>query len=266
MKYKHICPFISLLSFTLGLSFAQAKQSSGKGIDLRPEFEKRGLAVPTQGKRGACQVFGMTGVMEYHLSTSGHPVELSEQYLMWAVNKTHGYQKKTEGFNPDQLLMGLLHYGICAEEQMPYVIENTLIEAPPSNAIKDAQTRRMIRLEQIKHFSSDLGFTNLDLKRICSFLDQGQPLSVTFCWPHGLYDDQIVDQEGFLIDHQVTADKNGHGFVVAGYQIDPKIPGGGYFIVRNSWGTIFCKKGYVYISFAYAKKYGIDAYRVTIGK
>lgn len=244
-----------------GLLHAKTK---ARGVDLRPEFAKRGLVVPLQGKRGACQVFGMVGVMEYHLSTPGHPVDLSEQYLMWAANQTHGYKNKTEGFHPDLLLIGLLHHGICTEEQMPYVIENTPIEAPSAAAIDEAQTRRMFRIDQIKHFSRDLGFTKADLKNICLSLDQGHPVSATFCWPHGLYDDQIHDKDGFLIDFQVTANKSGHGFVVVGYQINPAIAGGGYFIVRNSWGPIFCKEGYVYITFAYAQKYGTDAYRVTI--
>ncbi|MGH7134089.1 MAG: C1 family peptidase [Pirellulales bacterium] len=44
----------------------------------------------------------------------------------------------------------------------------------------------------------------------------------------------------------------------------PSVEGGGYFIVRNAWGDGFANRGYVGMTFDYAKKYGIDAYIVTV--
>lgn len=46
--------------------------------------------------------------------------------------------------------------------------------------------------------------------------------------------------------------------------LDKKVEGGGCFIVRNAWGDVFADRGYVGMTFDYAKKYGIDAYIVTV--
>src|SRR5258707_14479840 len=75
-------------------------------VDLRPQFEKFRLAVRQQGQRGACQVFAMVGVIEYQLAGRGKPLELSEQFIMWAANQANGLTR-TDGFNPDLLIAGL---------------------------------------------------------------------------------------------------------------------------------------------------------------
>jgi C1A family cysteine protease len=49
-----------------------------------------------------------------------------------------------------------------------------------------------------------------------------------------------------------------------GYGVDERIAGGGYFVLRNSWGPKFADKGYAKITFEYARKYGIDAYAVSV--
>jgi C1A family cysteine protease len=43
------------------------------------------------------------------------------------------------------------------------------------------------------------------------------------------------------IDHQVS---------LVGYKIDPTVSGGGYFILRNSWGTGWGEKGYARVAFS----------------
>ncbi len=62
----------------------------------------------------------------------------------------------------------------------------------------------------------------------------------------------------------VRVDVGGHGVIILGYKLDDTVPGGGYFVVRNSWGTTFADDGHVKITFDFAKKHGIDAYRVTL--
>jgi len=45
--------------------------------------------------------------------------------------------------------------------------------------------------------------------------------------------------------------KSGHAIMVLGYVIDARWNSGGYFIIKNSWGTGFGDKGYNYIAFDY---------------
>ena len=234
-----------------------------ESVDLRTDFRERKLPPRHQGKRGACQVFAFLGVAEYHLSPPGRPVDLSEQFLMWSANEAKGLDR-TEGFNPDLLIVGLQKHGVCVEKLMPYVATNTKIISPHPAARTDAASRRHICVETIKHWTRPIGFDKTVLAALRDCLDSGQPVTVTLCWPFGLPDNQIHDKQFFLLDRKVQADKNGHGVILVGYTRDASVPGGGYFLIRNAWGTTFADAGYAKVTFAFAIKYGIDAYRVTI--
>jgi C1A family cysteine protease len=233
-------------------------------VDLRPEFDKLKLDVRQQGKRGACQVLAMVGVIEYHLARRGKLVDLSEQFIMWAANEANGLNR-TDGFNPDLLIAGLKQYGICEESLMPYIPRNETIGKPSAEALKDAKTRSSCKIISIKHWSSDIGFGDKEIKEITRRLEKGAPVTATLCWPFGLYDEQIVDAQHFIIDKSIDGkSKSGHGVILVGYGLNDKIAGGGYFILRNTWGPKFADKGCARITFEYAKKYGIDAYAVSV--
>ena len=51
---------------------------------------------------------------------------------------------------------------------------------------------------------------------------------------------------------------------MCGYGLDEQSPGGGYFILRDSWGPGFGDRGYARLTYACAGQYGIDAYIVSL--
>ena len=60
----------------------------------------------------------------------------------------------------------------------------------------------------------------------------------------------------------------GHAMCMVGYQDDAAVPGGGYFLVRNSWGTSWAKgnaagAGYCRMPYAYMTQLGRSAYTAT---
>jgi hypothetical protein len=259
--------FVSMVSVSSSAGVADEvpkwQSIKPKKIDMRADFEKRGLAVRHQGQRGACQVFAFVGVIEYGLSKTGKPVDLSEQYLMWAANDANNLDR-VDGFNPDFLVTGLKKNGICLESQMPYVPRNEPIEKPAQDVIDDAASRAHCEVTSIKHWREDIGFSDDDFLEVLQHLQKKQPVTATVCWPFKLPDKEMVDSRYFLIDRKVDGSKNGHGVILVGYVLDKKVEGGGYFIVRNAWGEAFADHGYVGMAFDYAKKYGIDAYIVTV--
>jgi hypothetical protein len=237
---------------------------SAPTVDLRPEFDKHKLGVRQQGQRGACQVFALVGVIEYQLARRGKRADLSEQFIMWAANEATGL-KRTEGFNPDLLIAGLKQHGICEQSLMPYVPRNEALGTPSARALLDAKKRTSCKVLSIKHWSSEIGFSDKDIKKITRRLDSGVPVTATLCWPLGLYDEQIVDKQHFIVDKSIDGkSKDGHGVILVGYGRDDRVAGEGYFILRNSWGPKFADRGYARVTFAYAKKYGIDAYIVSV--
>jgi hypothetical protein len=223
-------------------------------VDLRPEFARRGLAVRNQGRRGSCQVFAFLGPLEYERGEV-----LSPQYLMWATNRACRLSL-VEGFNPDRLVKGLDAHGVCRDADMPYVPRKEPVGDPPAGVTGTVRGG----LVSIKHWSSPVGFTSAHLAAIRAELDAGRPVTVTLCWPFGVPDRDITDRQQFLIDRHIDGtSKDGHGVVLVGYGLGANIPGGGYFLLRNSWGPGFADAGHCRISFVFAAKYGTDAYRVT---
>jgi len=48
----------------------------------------------------------------------------------------------------------------------------------------------------------------------------------------------------------------GHAILISGYGIDKRVAGGGYFIIKNSWGPDCGDKGYQYLPFNYCLRRG----------
>jgi len=45
----------------------------------------------------------------------------------------------------------------------------------------------------------------------------------------------------------------GHAIAIVGAIIDQRVPGGGYYIIKNSWGSDYGDKGYAYVAFDYCE-------------
>lgn len=58
----------------------------------------------------------------------------------------------------------------------------------------------------------------------------------------------------------------GHALAIVGYKDDPAIRGGGYFIIKNSWGTDCADKGYQYVPYYYCKRRDMYCAMWTIDK
>ena len=57
----------------------------------------------------------------------------------------------------------------------------------------------------------------------------------------------------------------GHAMLIVGYQDDSSVPGGGYFIVRNSWGAEWATvspeaPGHALMPYAYVERYVVEAF------
>ena len=87
-------------------------------VDLRPAFEKWGLARRIQGERGTCSVFTVAGALEFAAaSRQRHGERFSVEFLNWGANRIAG-EDKDGGFFSD-LWRAFAVYGICSEKTMP---------------------------------------------------------------------------------------------------------------------------------------------------
>ncbi|MGC8641085.1 MAG: DUF2961 domain-containing protein [Isosphaeraceae bacterium] len=222
-------------------------------VDLRPDFQEKHLEARSQGGRGTCSAFAMTGAIEYAVSKarpSAKPLRLSVEFLNWASNQATG-TAVDGGFFTD-LWKGMLRHGICPEEDMPYANQFSPSARPSQTAIEHARPIRNLglRIHWIKEWNPKKGLSDGQLSEIKRTLRNGWPVCGGFLWPKRARWEQNILQ---MCPRVEVFD--GHSVLLVGYRDDPSLPGGGVFLIRNSGGS--SRDGL--LSYEYVKAYMNDA-------
>ncbi|HML76216.1 MAG TPA: DUF2961 domain-containing protein [Anaerohalosphaeraceae bacterium] len=199
-------------------------------VDLRPAFQKMELAPRVQGNRNTCSVFTVAGAIEYALAKKqGKPTRLSVEYLNWAAND-HLAQKTDGGYFSD-IWKGFIDHGACPEQDMPYQ-DKYNPELAPDKKLRTlaAQAHTAdLRLHWIKEWNPNTGLTDTHLAQIKQVLGRQWPVCGGFRWPKKpVWTDDVLNTppaDGVI---------DGHSVLLVGYRDDPRQPGGGMFIFRNS--------------------------------
>jgi hypothetical protein len=182
-----------------------------------------------QGKRETCLAFTLAAMYQH---TSGEKTDLSEQFLYWACKERDGIPT-VRGTKPDIALEVLRDMGVCSEPLWPYQStpqpDNEGQGPPPEGAIQAAKQRRIT------------GFKNLparDIRQMKAALAESKTILIGLpIYEHwtDAWQARTLGRVRQPLPGEVT--RGGHAMTAVGYRDDPAAPGGGYFIVRNSWGT-----------------------------
>jgi hypothetical protein len=222
-----------------------------ESADLRPALESYGLTARVQGRRGTCSVFAMTQAIEFAFARKGGPVQrLSPEFLNWASNRAAG--DKDDGSFFSDLWKGFAAHGISLESAMPYAETFDPAAEPSREALEEAAPRRDagLRFHWIKEWDPKRGLNEAELRAVTAALAKGWPVSGGFLWPK-----KAVWTEGVLGMCPRDQVFDGHSLLLVGFRSDPKMPGGGVFLIRNSGGP--SRDGFV--TYEYALAYMNDA-------
>ncbi len=220
-------------------------------IDLRPVFKNWGLDPRAQGARGTCSAFVVTGALEYALaSQERRGTRLSVEFLNWASNRATG-NREDGGYFSD-LWKGFAAHGICPEEEMPYRADFNPDLRPGAKALQDAEPRRSagLRLHWIKPWDVTTGLTEAHLLEMKRTLSRQWPVCAGLRWPK-----QERWQSDVLEMAPPEGVRDGHSVLLVGFRDDPKQPGGGVFLIRNSSKS--ARDGSM--TYEYARAYTNDA-------
>ncbi len=253
---------LSVTAFSAMSTSAVGEQSGNNNSGLRlpnrisliPEFQNLGLPPRAQGKRDTCSLFAITALaeFEYAKNNPAPPMPFSEEFLIWAVNRTRRASKDQAKF--DEAVRGLNAFGIASEKMMPYASTHDPGRKPSLAAIKDAWSRSgRWRAFWIKRWNPRSPLREPQLLAIKKALASGHLVACGLRWPKSEKGHQLLEvpPSSRVFD--------GHSIVFVGYEDKPKQMGGGILLFRNSNGLQWGNKGYGTMSYAYARAYANDA-------
>ena len=233
--------------------------------NLRPLFDEYGLMIKDQGGRGTCSVFALVGVMEFEYAhLFGQRIPLSVEYLNWASNQVTGEAEDGSFFS--DALSGQHKFGICEDSLFPYYSRNyTKKVAPSTAAVKDGKRRRNVEVLWIKKWDPNTGMSDDQIGIVKSEIRQNHPVAIGFQWPKN--DEKYRRMEnGMMTIPPREGVFDGHSIIMVGYTDEPSVPGGGYFIFKNSHGPGYGDHGYGKMPVEYLSKYANDGVAVRVGK
>ena len=193
-----------------------------------------------QGSYGSCGVFAAMGVVEALIKQkSGQDIDLSEQHY---INGSGTWAET--GVNPSIVFEFIRDNGIVIEARLPYVETQT-------NDLPDGDMDYYI--DSFGHIAlSDLSVDEAR-KKVKESLIQYGPVAVAI---DGMNDLQYYNGGVYQPGSSATA-QFGHWIVIVGWQDDDSVSTGGYWIIKNSWGTSWGNNGFGNIAYEAA---GIDRY------
>ena len=229
--------------------------------------------VRNQFKRGTCTAFASSALCEF--LEREHEIRFSPQFLYWCCKNRDG-RPNEGGTSLATVQEALLEDGICPEEDWPYYPnpifdENGLSlegQGPaPKQAVEHAKKYRYTcrslsrgSVLQYKRILSSgypivvgvLTYASWERSWMTHFTGK---LTMPFVW---------LDEDENLHAEEPTG---AHAMCLVGYLDNPSVPGGGYFIARNSWGKGWASRskvapGHALIPYAYISAFCLEAFSV----
>jgi len=174
---------------------------------------------------GTCTTFGGVAGIENLLNQPTY-VDLSERDT-WAKYEKYSCRAFVDALSKDG-------NEICRE--VDWGQNNTY----PSSTCKDNRKWRLGHSKYIKD----------NIEAALDALDRGSVVYLGMSTPRDMLSCRsVIRTSSSFID-------GGHAILIVGYKIDASIKGGGYFIIKNSWGNSCGDLGYQYLPFYLCQKSG----------
>lgn len=216
--------------------------------------------IKDQGSRGTCVAFASVALREFLEKSKA---DFSEQFFYWACKDLDGDQMP--GTRLTTAMSAFDIHGVCLSSDWPYVSHdiagNEGQHPAPESAIKNAkdyriQTRHVMasRIQNYKHvLAGDDGKGGMPVVIGTEVFDS---------WMRS-YETQRTGKITMPFPGENSV--GGHAWCIVGYVDKAGVPGGGYFLVRNSWGKDWAvespeQQGYAMMPYAYVEQFAHDAF------
>ena len=207
-----------------------ANSSLPQAVDLRGYDSP----VRDQKDRGTCTAFALAAVIEQQaFKHTGRNIDLSEESL-WSLYASPSMTSA---------VAAIQRHPFTNEKNWPY-----------------GATKPMFKDSGWFSINSGARFSKVQsIDEIIHSLAAGEGVFLSF-----RTSTDIANVRGKrLVPEPSESIAGAHAVALSGYVLDLKIPGGGYFIFKNSWGNEWGDKGYGYLPFAACKMNKCSGIRVA---
>lgn len=225
MKSKTVLVTILFCLFWVGCSDDIVTPDKESSFDWR----EKGIISPAkdQGSYGTCWSFATAGLVEAVIKKDLNvDVDLSEQYLV--------------NCSPEKGPIGAIHFvrenGILLEEKLPY--SGSVDPDYEDNVVKDY---KIAHSELI--IVRDLSF-EARIDSIQNLIENVGPVST-----HMTYSPRHDAYQGGIYVHDGSSMGGGHIVLLVGWKDDANVKNGGYWIVKNSYGSSWGENGFFRIAY-----------------
>jgi hypothetical protein len=182
-----------------------------------------------QGPRGTCVSFTLTALNEYVLRRRGLSADLSEQHLYYEIKRVDNTPDVC-GTRQVAAVEALADRGQCPEYIWPY---------NPNTACNTHGRRpQRARPEGLYYRLHTSRVPPRDVPEYRDCISRGHPVTLSIPVYNSWFASAETRRSGRItlrLGNEPA--RGGHAVLLVGYQDDRNEPGGGHFILRNSWGT-----------------------------
>lgn len=220
--------------FVFESTLAGARAIFPDKVDLRAKFP----AIYHQGELGSCTANAIGAMFEYCRKKEKKPSFMpSRLFIYYNEREAEGTIKKDDGAEIRTGMKVSKKQGICREELWPYDDGNKQFKLKPSKeCYTEALNFQIIQYEKVSQTLSHM--------KAC--LAEGFPFAFGIDLYERFYSTATEKTGMVLLPSAHEANEGGHAMCCVGYDDTKKL-----FIVRNSWGADWGKKGYCFIPYDY---------------
>jgi C1A family cysteine protease len=193
--------------------------------------------VEDQGQLGSCTANSLVGALEFLEKKDSVPfVDLSRLFVYYNERVIEGTVDEDNGAFIRDGIKSLAKQGVCPEQQWPYIVDKTTFKKKPSaGCYTAAKKHRFISYHRIN---------TVDEMRSC--LADGFPFVFGFTVYESFESRAVAKSCVLNMPKRKERVVGGHAVMAAGYNDREK-----RFLIRNSWGSGWGRKGDFTMPFAY---------------